>query len=145
MALFMEPRGERGRRVEPRTVPVVETPDFRANRPVSRLARAGQHSGVFANALGTSAQPVPGARELRREPRHRREGARSLVVGQDDDHVGSVVGAFAWLRSEDRRAEPGQRDEGRPGHPTAGRRGTHPFRTFQMCSAGNARAPPRDA
>ena len=29
----------------------------RAYRPVSRLARAGQHSGVFANAFGNSVHP----------------------------------------------------------------------------------------
>ena len=145
VALVVEPRGERGRRVEPRTVPVVEdagVPSEQA-RQQARPRRAAQR--CVGERVRELRPPRAGAGELRREPRHRREGARSLVVGEDDDHVGSVVGAFVRLRSDERRAEPDERDERRPGHPTAGRREPHSFRTFQMCSAGNARAHSRGA
>ncbi len=136
----LQPGRERGGSVEDLAVVVVQD----ARVPGEQTGQQARPRGAAERCVRERVRELgpPRARscELRAQPRHRRERARRLVVGQHDDHVRPIVGAPAVGGEHDGAPEPDQREEGRAGHPTAGRAGTHSFRTFQMCSAGNARA-----
>ena len=124
VALVGEPRGERGRRVEPRTVPVVEdtgVPSEQA-RQQARPRRAAQRGVGEGVRERRPARPVRASCD-----------ASHGIAAKEPARWSSVRTTMTWvvrrsvvlLRSGERRAEPDQRHEGRPGHPTAGRREPH--------------------
>ena len=59
VAGVVQPGRERGGFVEAVAVVVVQDAGVPGERPVNRLALAGQHSGVFANAFGNAVHPEP--------------------------------------------------------------------------------------
>ena len=141
VARVVQPRGEGGGGVEPVTVTVVEDAGVSGVQTRQQARPRGAAQRRVRERVRELGPSRARAGELGPEPRHPREGAGPLIVGQDDDHVRPVVGADGrGLRHGDRGHEGRKREERRAGRPTAGRPRPHSFRTFQMCSAGNARA-----
>ena len=109
--------------------------------PPGQQARAGGTTDRSVRERVRERHPSASASlELTIQPRHRLERPGALVVRDHDDHVGPPVGRCLGDRPDGCGDETDQRNEHRTRHPAAACGGAHSFRTFQMCSAGNALA-----
>jgi hypothetical protein len=145
VAGLVEPGGERGGLFQVPAVVVVQDAGMTRVASAEQARSGGTAQGGIRERVRERHPPGVVANQLRPEPGHRFEGVCPLVVREHDDHVRPVTGTTLGDGPREPGAEPDERGEHRARHPAAGCGGAHSFRTFQMCSAGKARAHSRGA